>query len=422
MFDTREELFNALTEAAELEHGLLCQYLFAALSLKKRPEEGISWEQAELIRTWEGLLLGVARQEMGHLGTVCNLLTAIGGAPQFRRPSFPQPARYFPVVTDGQVDYVEFTLERFSLPTIERFIRFEQPEEPPPESLDIAPEPVLYKTIGVLYAQIAEGLGQFDEQKLFIGPHEAQDAVDWGAGVDIITVRDRATALEAIRSIVITGEGTPVGGGDSHHETFTRVREEYLAEKARDPGFEPARPVVANPITPQYPDPARGGTVIEHPLTRGVAELFNAVYGTMALMLMRFYAFAEVGTPEHEALRATTRRIMSGVVRPLGEVLTEMPVSHYLPGRTAGPGFEFYTDLRLPTQAAICWTIFHERLVQEAEECERLSQQDGAPGRLRFLHRNLELLARSVRVFSEPGEGSDAQDSLRRVVPVPPRH
>jgi hypothetical protein len=31
---TREELINVLTEAAELEHGLLCQYLFAAPSRK----------------------------------------------------------------------------------------------------------------------------------------------------------------------------------------------------------------------------------------------------------------------------------------------------------------------------------------------------------------------------------------------------
>ena len=421
MFDTREELINALTEAAELEHGLLCQYLFAALSLKKRTEEGINWEQAELIRGWEGSILEVARQEMGHLGTVSNLLTAIGGAPQFRRPHFPQPARYFPMVTDGTVGYVEFTLEPFSSATIERFVRFEQPEAPL-QGLGVAPDPVLYKTIGVLYGEIGEGISHIDERRLFIGPHEAQDVVDWGAGVEIISVRDRASALAAIESIVVAGEGTPAGGGDSHYETFRRIREELLAEKMRDPSFEPARPVVPNPFTPQYPDPARTGTTVEHPLTRAVAELFNAVYATTLLMLMRFYAFAEAGTPEHEALRATTRRIMSGVVRPLGELLTELPVGDHLPGRTAGPGFELYTDLRLPPQAATCWTIFHERLVQEAEECGRLSRQDAAPPRLAFLHRNLELLARSVGVFLQPEGRRDAQDSLRRVVPVPPRH
>src|SRR5829696_6698215 len=83
--DTREELINALIEAAELEHGLLIQYLFAAYSLKRRPSEGISVEQVEQVREWGGAILGVARQEMAHLGTVCNLLTAIGGSPRFGR-------------------------------------------------------------------------------------------------------------------------------------------------------------------------------------------------------------------------------------------------------------------------------------------------------------------------------------------------
>ncbi len=33
-------------EAAELEHGIMCQYLFAAFSLKQNADEGLS--QAEL--------------------------------------------------------------------------------------------------------------------------------------------------------------------------------------------------------------------------------------------------------------------------------------------------------------------------------------------------------------------------------------
>ncbi len=42
MIDTREELINALTEEAEREHGLTHQHVLAALSLKRRPDEGIS--------------------------------------------------------------------------------------------------------------------------------------------------------------------------------------------------------------------------------------------------------------------------------------------------------------------------------------------------------------------------------------------
>ena len=85
MIDTREELIYALHEAAELEHGLMIQYLFAALTMKKRLDEGISGLQQELVRKWEGQILAVAREEMAHLGTVCNLLSAIGGAPHLVR-------------------------------------------------------------------------------------------------------------------------------------------------------------------------------------------------------------------------------------------------------------------------------------------------------------------------------------------------
>jgi hypothetical protein len=126
LIDTREELTYALHEAAELEHGLLIQYLFSAFSLKKRLDEGITGEQQELIRKWKGQLLKVAREEMVHLGTVCNLLSAIGAAPHFTRPNFPQEAtKYYPF---------SFTLSRFSDETLYHFIRFELPKgEKPPQ-------------------------------------------------------------------------------------------------------------------------------------------------------------------------------------------------------------------------------------------------------------------------------------------------
>jgi hypothetical protein len=50
MIDTREELTVALHEAAELEHGLMIQYLFPALSMKKRLDEGLSAPQQRRAR------------------------------------------------------------------------------------------------------------------------------------------------------------------------------------------------------------------------------------------------------------------------------------------------------------------------------------------------------------------------------------
>ena len=95
MIDTRVELIGALREAAEIEHGLMIQYLFPALTMKKRLDEGLTGPQQRSAREWEAIILGVAVEEMGHLGTVCNLLAAVGAGPHFGRPNFPQEVGYY---------------------------------------------------------------------------------------------------------------------------------------------------------------------------------------------------------------------------------------------------------------------------------------------------------------------------------------
>ena len=119
----RIRLAELLSEAAELEHGLMCQYLYAAFSLKRQPEEGVSWAQLELMRRWEASIMLVARQEMEHLGLVNNMLTAIGEAPYFERPNFPLGPRHYPID-------VPFKLERLTPGALSRFIEFEMPRQP----------------------------------------------------------------------------------------------------------------------------------------------------------------------------------------------------------------------------------------------------------------------------------------------------
>jgi hypothetical protein len=405
VIDTREELINNLTEAAELEHGLLCQYLFAAFSMKKHPTDGITWSQAERIRAWEGSILEVAREEMAHLGTVSNMLTAVGGAPQFRRSNFPQPARYFPVPSDAGVTHLEFSLQRFSLSAVERFVRFEAPEPELQLAFEaVAPEAPEYTTVGDLYRQIEDGFERLAGQNLFIGPQAAQDIDSWAANLAIINVRDLDSAKQAIQFIIEEGEGTPAGGEDSHYARFMRIRVQLREELAAAPGFDPSWPVAPNPLTRRHFDTGEGATIIDNEDTREVAELFNAVYGTIVLMLMQYYTFAD-GPARHAALRATIRQAMSGVIRPFGELLARMPIGEAQPDATAGAGFEFYTDLRLPHQTESSWTIFRERLVHEAAACDRLSRKPEAPPRLAFLRDNLDGLVRNVERYIALGDG-----------------
>jgi Ferritin-like len=50
VIEHREALSYMLCEAAELEHGIMCQYLFAAFSLKQREDEGVTADALEAVR------------------------------------------------------------------------------------------------------------------------------------------------------------------------------------------------------------------------------------------------------------------------------------------------------------------------------------------------------------------------------------
>ena len=86
---TRERLLHALYEAAELEHNLMCTYLYAAFSLRNGVDEGLNAREAQAVARWRQAILRVAVDEMGHLTAVWNITAALGGSPRFGRGNFP---------------------------------------------------------------------------------------------------------------------------------------------------------------------------------------------------------------------------------------------------------------------------------------------------------------------------------------------
>src|SRR5271155_3324091 len=86
---TRELALHALYEAAELEHNLMCTYLYAAFSLKDGQAEGLAADEAEAVSRWHRVLLRVAVEEMQHLAAVWNIPSALGGSPRVGRTNFP---------------------------------------------------------------------------------------------------------------------------------------------------------------------------------------------------------------------------------------------------------------------------------------------------------------------------------------------
>src|SRR5262245_25859112 len=93
---TRELLLHQLYEAAELEHNLMCTYLYAAFSLRDGESEGLSSREAGAVARWRDVILRVAIEEMGHLSAVWNITAGLGGSPRFGRDNFPLSAGYLP--------------------------------------------------------------------------------------------------------------------------------------------------------------------------------------------------------------------------------------------------------------------------------------------------------------------------------------
>ena len=399
MIDTRQEIMYTLNEAAEIEHGFMIQYIFAAMSMKKCIDERITGEQQELIRKWESQILSVAREEMAHLGTVCNLLSAIGGAPHFERPNFPQKAtKYYPF---------DFVLSRFSDESLYRFIRFELPKgEPlplPPKQLSkselfalfpMTPDPIEYDYLGELYNKIRYGFNILPEDELFIGPKGSQDFEYWSKRMEILKVTNRKSANTAIDFIIEGGEGAPGNRKGSHYETFLHMRNELNLQNEEE-GFDPSRPVVLNPRTRiTHRDAQIPGTFIENDASKKVAELFNMYYELSLLILSQLYSFGGESLGERDILRQSSRQLMTMAIRPIAEILTTMPATNEPNDGNAGPPFELYGDLQLSTQESNRWIILNERFESIITETIDLSDINK---RFSFIAENTSMIQNNIK-------------------------
>ena len=176
-----------LCAAAELEHALMCEYLFAAFTLKRSVDEGLTQDQLDAVDRWRSAILMVAKQEMLHLAINSNLITSLGASPHLSRPNLPQPARHYPAG-------VRLTLLPFGEQALRHFLYLERPEGfdiedaeglaavdgavPVMDEEEIAPHLQEFQTVGHLYRSIEAGFRNLSEKwgedKLFIGPVESQ--------------------------------------------------------------------------------------------------------------------------------------------------------------------------------------------------------------------------------------------------------
>lgn len=333
-----EHLLHMLAEASELEHNLLCSYLYAAFSLKRQLHEDLLPHELDAVRRWRASIMEVCMEEMGHLAQVANLMVAVGSRPHFDRPNLPIGPGYHPAG-------IQVALARFNLDTLDHFIFLERPEtstledapafqpseayERQPESGVLMPSAPDYATIGEFYELLTTGLeglaAEMGEDELFIGPKANQLRPDEIGFDDLSVVTDLASAQRALHLIVVQGEGSASETDVSHFKTFSSIKTEYLDLCAARPAFDPSRNVARNPVMrrPMSDDRVH----IAHRSAAAVLDAANAVYSLMLRCLTAVYdTGSEASSRQREALLGCAIGLMK-LLGQLSEVLTSLPAS-----------------------------------------------------------------------------------------------
>lgn len=404
---TREQLVHALYEAAELEHNLMCTYLYAAFSLKDGEQEGLGPEEAAAVARWRRAIIDVAIDEMGHLVSVWNITSAIGGSPRFGRGNFPLDPGYLPAG-------VVVKLAPFNADTLQHFIHLERPEgsdEPDGEGYErlsfsraatrprLTPMSIDYETVGQFYQTMEFALSfmadKLGEKDLFCGDPALQLSPTEVTLNGANPVLCSKTAIAACAAIITEGEGAAAESPNSHFARFSAIREEYRALLAKNPNFKPAHPAAINPVL-RRPLGIGGRVWIEDPDASAIVDIANATYQTMLRLLA--YAYSIPGPATEKSLTVGLGIDLMKAMTMLAESAARRPAGPSNPHCNAGMSFTALRDSAPLPRNASSRRFFIERLAELARSAAKLPQEDARVARATAI---LETLAERARVFAD---------------------
>jgi CDGSH-type Zn-finger protein/uncharacterized Fe-S cluster protein YjdI len=412
---SREALLGALYEAAELEHNLMCTYLYAAFSLRSGEAEGLSKDEAAAVAHWRKTIIDVAIDEMGHLAAVWNITAALGGSPRFGRGNFPLDPGMLPAG-------IVVKLAPFNEAVLQHFIFLERPhgsseqdgEGFTPElqfkrgtnRVRLTPMAMDYDTVGTFYAALGDNLRKFvdrlGESTAFCGDPTLQlsdSEVTLQGAKPVICLK---TALAAFDAIVRQGEGATEESEDSHYQRFLCIREELARLKAANPAFSPAYPAAVNPVL-RPPMRPQGRVWLENDDAFATVDLANASYALMLRLLAYSYTLRR---PVSQ--KALCVDIAMGLMRAstlLAERAARLPAGPSNPGCNAGMSFTALRDAApmLPGESANRYFI--ERLGELNAAAANLAESGDARA-VNAARVIADLTKRGTRGFAAPSAAS----------------
>ena len=344
-----EDAIGLLQIAAEVEHALLVQYLYANASVV-RSTGGMSVS---------GTIRTIAVEEMGHLIAVQNLLLAIGGrnAHHFGRD-----------VSNPEFLPIPFVLEPLDRLSAAKYVVVERPKHVADAAVLARVEALEQEVraatgfdpnrVGALYAAIYWLLQPSDEPfgpepftvadgfrpGWHVRPSDFQAVSEITAyattidewrnfpGLIAAVVTDALTACETVHAVMAQGEGVSESD-DSHFEEFLAVLD------AIEAGRVTVAPLPCSPYVQGQPIPADPRAVqLTHPYTTAWGELLNLVYthvvGCISNALTRPFgdeARAELIDIALTAMRPVLTLLMRQIVK--------LPIADSPGAPQAGPTF-----------------------------------------------------------------------------------
>jgi hypothetical protein len=387
-----------LHTAAEIEHVLMVQYLYAAYSLADADFAGSAVPPDAAARTarWRDTIASIAREEMAHLLTEQNLLRFIGGPLNLEREDFPFRSALYPF---------PLSLEPLTRTSLAKYVAAEMPADPAVpdigEIVDRATSAtggfrpnrvgVLFDTLIDIFADPAK-LSDDDLRPGTASDRQAQ-AFDWfGFGRLIVrTVASRDEAVAALRAIGEQGEGSdnpPAGAPPSHFDEFLAIYREFPETTGEAPAWTPTRSIPTDPTTGAdvHADPAVERNRITHPTTRLWAQLFDVRYRMLLVEITHALHLTgsltdDTGNPTPRGhLRDWAFQQMRGEglsgLRGIARLLTTRPAKQTAasgdPANAAAP-FELPYTLVIPDDERSRWRLHLALLETSADLTARLT-------------------------------------------------
>jgi Ferritin-like len=330
-----------LEGAAEVEHMLLVQYLYAAMTLKTGDQlMALTPDQQKAIRYWGTSLRTVAIEEMGHLMSVQNLRLFVGADPIFDREEFPRKDLY----------PFEMHLEPLSRLSLAKYVLAESPfsadgdlgayREIVGPQTSVRHVGVIYGLLAILFSAvdtlppssdtdewstfvrlIADRVGGADDPSHWhvaeasfhpesLPKQAVPDHFFGPAGFFFTQVDTPQKARDLVRAIGVQGEASvELGGAASHYKRFRTIFEGSATTAIpfpSDGSFQPAADVDIDPRLESFEGEALS-----------VATELDAEYAATIGSLVAYFVVAPAEREEMAQTAVQNMRDMSAKARDL---------------------------------------------------------------------------------------------------------